>query len=382
MKKGVRSIGIIVMTCVALIGASAFTSMNQAIQNPILRITQVDTSKFPEVTVYISSTDAAGNPVGLDPADLVVSENGVAMKPTRVSASGEFQSLTTMLVMDVSGSMGTNGKIEQAKLAAQEYIARMRPNDQVGLISYNTQVKVVQPITSDKTKLMDAVNSLEPGGDTSMYDALIQAEFALESMSGRKAIILLTDGLDNHSLRSASDVISAIGPSGLSISTIGLGNASQNRGNMTALDETTLRNLAENAGGSYSYVEDPQGLKLLFGQIEKALQGEFAITYQSPSALRDGVNRSLAVSLNTNASGGTPQNITARYNPGGLIPEVSNPFSWGLFAGLLALLLLLLALPKLVPAIIHIIKDRNAIKRSAIKKPFASPSPSKKIKLK
>jgi hypothetical protein len=168
----------------------------------------------------------------------------------------------------------------------------------------------------------------------------------------------------------------------LSISTIGLGNASQDRSNMTALDEKTLTSLAENAGGSYSYVDDPQNLQALFTQLEKTLQSEFAITYISPSKLRDGLNRILTVTLTPLGTGGTGEKTAAQYNPGGLIPEVSNPYSWGLFAGLLALLLLLLVLPKVVPAIAHHIKDRAAIKQSAVKKPQASKSKTTRVTLK
>lgn len=357
--------------------SAAFTQADQSNGNPIIRITQLDMSNFPTVTVYISVTDEEGNPVGIDPTRLTVHENDVPITPQQITGSGELQSLTTMLVMDISGSMGMAGKLEAAKASALKYIDQMRPHDQTGLISYNTQVKIVQPITDDRVKLVDAVNILEPGGDTSMYDALMQAEFALEAISGRKAIILLTDGLDNHSRYTATDVLDSIGPSGLSISTIGLGNAAQNRGSMTALDEKTLEFLAENAGGSYSYVDDPQTLQILFTHLEKALQSEFVITYTSPSKLRDGLDRMLSITLAPAGAVGSTEKITTEYNPGGLIPEVANPQSWGLFIGLLALLLILLAIPRLVPMLVLRSKKHSLLKKVVKKKP----APAKKIKL-
>lgn len=357
--------------------SAAFTQADQSNGNPIIRITQLDMSNFPTVTVYISVTDEEGNPVGIDPTRLTVHENDVPITPQQITGSGELQSLTTMLVMDISGSMGMAGKLEAAKASALKYIDQMRPHDQTGLISYNTQVKIVQPITDDRVKLVDAVNILEPGGDTSMYDALMQAEFALETISGRKAIILLTDGLDNHSRYTATDVLDSIGPSGLSISTIGLGNAAQNRGSMTALDEKTLEFLAENAGGSYSYVDDPQTLQILFTHLEKSLQSEFAITYTSPSKLRDGLDRMLSITLAPAGAVGSTEKITTEYNPGGLIPEVANPQSWGLFIGLLALLLILLAIPRLVPMLVLQSKKHSLLKKVVKKKPARA----KKIKL-
>jgi len=345
---------------------SAFSVVDQENDAPVIRITQVDTSRFPQVTVYVTVTDAAGNPLAVNPAQLTVSENNKPVASESVSGAGKLQSLTTMLVMDVSGSMGKEGKLDAAKVAALDFIQKMRPGDQAGLISYNTQVRIIQPVTDDTEKLRDAVSSLEPGGDTSMYDALIEAEFLLEPLPGRKAIILLTDGLDNHSRYSASDVIDSIGPSGLSISTIGLGNASQDRSNQTALDEQALEYLAQNAGGGYSYVDDPQGLQALYLQIARTCQSEFAITFISKSKLRDGLNRTLAISFTPTGGVRSAAPITANYNPGGLIPEVANPGVWGLFIGLLALLLVLLAAPRLIPVIVHRIKDRAAIRRSAV----------------
>jgi hypothetical protein len=74
---------------------------------PHIQITQVDNSRFPQVTVYVSVTDAAGEPVYVDPATIQISENGKPMQATNVGGGGQggVGPLTTMLVMDVSGSM-------------------------------------------------------------------------------------------------------------------------------------------------------------------------------------------------------------------------------------------------------------------------------------
>ena len=99
----------------------------------------------------------------------------------------------------------------------------MRAGDQAGLITYDTQVYTVQPITADTAALTNAIDGLKTGSDTAMYNALIEAEKALEGASGRKAIIVLTDGLDNKSQSTPEDVINGIGQSGLTISAIGFG---------------------------------------------------------------------------------------------------------------------------------------------------------------
>jgi VWFA-related protein len=245
-----------------------------------------------------------------------------------------------MLVVDISGSMDKNGKLNAAKDAAKVYVSQMRPGDQAGLMTYDTQTYYVQPITTDTAALSTAIDDLVTGGDTAMYNALVEAEKNLETITGRKSIIVLTDGLDNKSQSTADDVAAAIGTGGLSISTIGFGDATT-RGQV-GLDEAGLKSLAEKTGGLYAFAGDAETLSVIYQQYGQTLQSEYAFTYVSPFALRDGVNRGLTVSLNGNAV-----TTSSKYNPGGLLPEVATQ-SWSLFVTVLTGLLVLLALPFLV----------------------------------
>ena len=342
-----RNIARFILSLGLLLGvtvAAAPAAFAQSADQPQIKITQVDNSKFPQVTVYVSVTNAAGEPVGVDPSAIQLSENGQAMQPTNVKGGSEGSAapLTTMLVMDVSGSMDKNGKIDGAKAAAKAYVDQMRPGDQAGLMIYNTQVNYVQQLTQDHAVLTQAIDSIKTGGDTAMYDALIAAEDALKDVSGRKAIIAVTDGLDNSSKSGVNDVVSAVQQNSLSISTIGLGDATSKA--QVGLDEAALKSLAEQAGGAYSFAGDPNGLAALFQAYGRKLQSEYAITYVSPAKLRDGVNRNLTVAL----TGGTAGQ--AQYNPGGVLPEVPAQ-SWLLFVGILVLLLVLLAVPILFRAV-------------------------------
>ncbi len=323
---------------------------------PQLRITQVDNSRFPQVTVYVSATNAAGEPVGIDPSTIQIHETGQLMQPVEVKGGGsvareEIVPVTTMLAMDISGSMGRNDKLAGAKEAAKSYVNQMRPGDQAGLIAYDTQVYIVQPITTDTAALISAIDGLKTGSDTAMYDALIEAEKALEGVPGRKAIIVLTDGMDNRSKSTATDVIAAISQSGLTISAIGFGDVSAT--GQAGLDEAALKFLAESAGGVYGFATNADVLKGIYEQQSRVLQSEYQITYVSPLTLRDGVNRSLTVSL-----AGIPAVAEGKYNPGGVLPEVSGS-SWTLFAVILLGLLALLFAPMLIGGITRAFSGTN-----------------------
>jgi VWFA-related protein len=223
----------------------------------------------------------------------------------------------------------------------------MRPNDQAGLMTFNTSIKQVQNVTTDSSQLLSAIKKLKAKDDTAMYDALMQAIDDLQPYAGRKAIIVLTDGMDNRSQSDAAQIIAKIGPAGLSISTIGLGDPAHASGVLSGLDEAALSALAQTAGGVYGYANDSASLTKLYERYGRALQSEYSITYSSPSTLRDGVNRALSVSLKVGKAGSaTAEGST--YNPGGLVPEVAQPASWGVFFGLLGVLLVLLLLPTIV----------------------------------
>jgi Ca-activated chloride channel family protein len=335
---------IIITLLLVSISAWPFATVSAQGEAPQIRISQVDNSKFPNVTVYVSVTNAAGEPVGIDPATIEIHENGQLMQPVDIQgggeAGGEAIPVTTMLVMDISGSMDKNDKLAAAKEAAKSYVDQMLPGDQAGLIAYDTQVYTVQPLTTDVAALTGAIDGLKTGSDTAMYNALVEAEKALENVPGRKAIIVLTDGLDNRSQSTADDVVAGIGQSGLTISAIGFGDVGTV--GQAGLNESALKSLAEQAGGVYGFATDSEALKGLYQQQSRVLQSEHKITYVSPSTLRDGMNRSLTVSLT-----GAAASVEGKYNPGGVLPEVSSR-SWSLFVVILLGLLALLFVPMLV----------------------------------
>lgn len=315
-----------------------------------LQITQVDTSQFPLVNVYISAKDAHGNPVPVPVNDIELLEDGVPIDKKSIQGMDNVESFTSLLLIDNSGSMNFSNKLDTARSAASSYIEQMRSSDAAGIITFNTGVQTIQEVTPDKEALLAGIAGIQAQGDTAMWDALLKAVDTLNPLTGRKAIILLTDGMDNQSLSGSDEILQTIGESGLSISTIGFGTqpeANENPDEYEGIDETTLKNLAQNAGGIYGYVQDPQELVGLYTNIRQSLQSEVVVSYITPQSLRDGVLRSLSVHLRgawqNNVSG-----TVSSYNPGGLIPEVPETGNWLLFGILLGILVLALLIPLLV----------------------------------
>ena len=346
-------LGLLVIISILL---SSFQSVNQD-PHPNddfnIHITQIDTSQFPKVSVFASATDALGEPIAVNPAGIQLKENDQPIILDQVIGLGETSPLTTMLVIDNSGSMNSGGKLAAAKSAAQSYIQQMRPGDQAGLLTFNTSIVLVHAPSSDHQSLIASIQTLTAKNDTIMYDAIARAVELLEPIVGRKAIIVLTDGLDNRSTTSIAEVVAKIGPVGLSISTIGLGDPAHGKGAQTALDEAALSSIANKTGGVYGYASNNEDLHNLYERYGRALKAEYQLTYTSPSSVRDGVNRALSISIDSKVS----KMGSINYNPGGLVPEIGEPAPWWLFTLLMASLLFLLILPIIMPSMVSWIRQ-------------------------
>ena len=356
---------LILLSLFTLTGFSSKTQTEEA----AIRITQIDTSNFPQVTVYVAITDVNGEPVGLDPARIRLMENEVEIPVNQIEGAGEIDPLTTLLVMDISESMLYVGKLEAAKSAAVVFVNQLRPSDRIGLLTFNNLINYVQPITEDRKLILSAIDDLQAEEETAMYDALSEAISILSEVGGRKAIVALTDGLDNLSQATPDSVLEGIGPAGLSISTIGLGDPDQVFGDITRLDEEALTYLAENAGGTYGFANDQESLTELYQNYAIAFKSEYQLTYTSPSTLRDGVNRALSVSLadSSNLITGTDQE-SITYNPGGLVPEVSEPVPMITFGLIMVGLVALLFVPSLINLVFRPIQNNLPQGGSAGKK--------------
>ena len=327
----------------------------------ILQVTQIDTTEFPLVDVYISVQDANGEPKVVNTGKIQLLENGEPVANQRIKGSGEVGPLTTLLLIDNSGSMNYAEKLESAKEVAKEYLNQMRAEDQAGIITFNTEVKTVQEVTANKNALEKAIDGISANSDTAMFDALVTAVETLNPLSGRKAIIVLTDGMDNQSTADADDALSSIGFSGLSISTVGFGQipeSGEDADVYKGIDESTLRYIAENAGGRYGYVENKEELSLLYDQMRRSLQSEVVISYETQLTLRDGVLRALTASLSDRYQGVGGESQTS-YNPGGLVPEVALPASWTTFG----IILVILAVMLFVPVVILAIRNKKPKKK-------------------
>ena len=162
-----------------------------------------------------------------------------------------------IFVIDTSGSM-KQGKLEAVKSAVKKIIVNLQPERKIGIISFSQKVTNVLSPTLDHKLAIKRVDSLFPGGDTSLYDALEQA-LQLQMMEHPSQIVLLSDGADTTSTLRLEQIIKDASQVGIPIAAIGV--------QVSAQERSTLENIATTSGGNYYGVNDISTLIATYSEI-------------------------------------------------------------------------------------------------------------------
>jgi Ca-activated chloride channel homolog len=173
------------------------------------------------------------------------------------------------LVVDTSGSMSEENKLDQAKQGLRVFLSQLSPNDRVGLTTFNDKVFRLSPISrfgSARATLLNQVNGLFPDGQTAVYDAAqagVREVQNLKDPSRINAVVVLTDGEDNQSKTSVNDLVSALQRQATSegmairVYTIAYGSAA---------NQDALTQIASASGGK-EYAGDPKQIESVYRSI-------------------------------------------------------------------------------------------------------------------
>lgn len=332
------------------------------------RVTQVDSSHYPDVTLYVSVTDAAGRPAGgLAASDFSISEDGQRVDLSSFVGGGASP-VATALLIDRSASMEDRDKIGDAQDAARAFVGQMRPGDRTALIAFSSRPQTIQEFTADQSDLVEAIGRVRPDGGTAIYDSVIAGVDALKGSAGRRALLLLTDGQDCRDSNSCPDqygsrssldqAIDYANRQGQPLYVVGLGDRGSD--DRDGVDEAVLQRLAQATGGEYFYAPTGDQLAGLYRKLSADLQQEYALTYRSPRPFYDGTRRDIRVSVS-----GAPA-ASGRYVEHHLIDVRSDPL-----VGLLLLIPILGAL--LLPSLRHKRLPVDPAPSAAQESPAASP---------
>jgi len=260
------------------------------------------------VELYATVLDRQGRPLteGLDPAAFVVTENGVRQQIRQVERVGDTP-VRVVTLIDSSASMAPQmGRTRQAAMGFLHSL--LRPHDQAALITFNRAPQVTVPLTSDLGQLDEGLQGILAESDTSLYDSLVYSLLYLTGLSGQRAVLLLSDGLDRTSRLGFDQALEAARWTGIAVYAIGLGLEDGPKGEAAQ----RLTRLAAVSGGRSYFAKDVSELSGVYGQIEKELRAQYRIAYQSSHTATDGAFRTVQVQM---ATGGMEARTISGYYP-------------------------------------------------------------------
>jgi Ca-activated chloride channel homolog len=219
------------------------------------------------VEVYATVTDTHGGPVpGLGQRDFQVFEDGAPQRITTF-ASGDVP-LALALAIDRSWSMA-GARLSLAQTAARTFLERLRPDDRAMVVAVASDIEVVAPLSADRAQALQALARLQPWSTTGLHDAIIACIDMIQPAGGRRALVLLSDGVDRFSRATAADALERARISDVLIYPIALG------GPRPAL----FPELAALTGGQSFVLRDPRQIDKTLATIGEELRHQYLLGY-------------------------------------------------------------------------------------------------------
>jgi Ca-activated chloride channel family protein len=258
------------------------------------------------VNIAVTVQDRAGRYVtDLAPGDFSVFENGAKKEITYFQHSFEAPISLTVL-LDVSGSMALQDRLREGREAFRLFAGRLlRSRDELSLLLFaDGDVEVAVPFTNDRTPFFEALTGAEAYGQTALNDAIaVSPEFADKGRNNKRALLLLTDGVENGSLVSADRALEIARRVDIPIYILGykipaseqiLKKYKRSKDLTQAGIIGTLSRFSEATGGRAFFPTTPGELTIALGSIHRELGHQYILGYTS-NQTPPGEDRSISV---------------------------------------------------------------------------------------
>jgi Ca-activated chloride channel homolog len=248
------------------------------------------------VVLNVTVTDKAGQYVkGLKASDFKVYEDGVEVKPEMIANFSLQESpYAAVVLLDSSGSM--EARFSLARSAAIRFLDGLRPEDVAAVYRFDSKVERVQEFSGGRD-LAPMAYAIHAKGMTTLNDAVIEAAKTLaERPEARKAIVVLSDGVDTYSKASSEKAVESALAIGASIFAVDM-SSMEIPGTTRRQTEGALKGFAEKTGGRFVATPGGPALRDAFTEIANELGHQYTIGYRPVNRTRDGKWRTLEVKV-------------------------------------------------------------------------------------
>jgi VWFA-related protein len=261
-------------------------------RRPNLRI---DTTLVP-VPVVVTQTGNGRLLTGLEKKNFKLYEDKVEQEILNFST--EDAPLSIGVVFDASGSMG--GKLQRSREAVAQFMKTANPEDEFFLVQFNDRPELTLPFTSDSAQIQNRLTFLQSKGSTALLDGVYLAMNEMKkARNGRKAILIISDGGDNNSRYTESELKNFVREADVQIYAIGIYEPAGGRGRTP--EELSgpglLSDITESTGGRHFSVDNLADLPEVAAKIGLELRNQYVLAYTPKNLARDGKYRKLEVKL-------------------------------------------------------------------------------------
>lgn len=237
------------------------------------------------VEVYASVTDDRGEPIqGLRRDQFTVTEDGRTQQ-VETFVEADFP-LSVAVAVDRSWSMAGE-RLQRARRGARTLLSELRPTDQAMVIAVSGEVEAVAPLSTDRTAQLDALDGLDPWSTTALHDAVLLAIDQVQAGTGRRALVLVSDGVDRYSTAGPGDVLARAREADVMIYPVVLGRTRP----------PLMAELAVLTGGRSFLARDQRELDEAMRAIARELRYQYLLGYSPQRPLGTGEWRSIRVSV-------------------------------------------------------------------------------------
>jgi len=248
------------------------------------------------IVLNITVTDKSGQYVpGLKVSDFTILEDGKEISAELISSFSVHESpFASVVLLDTSGSMET--RLSLARSAAIRFLDRLRIEDVAAVFKFDSKVEQVQEFSGGRD-LAPMAFGMRAKGMTRLNDAIVDAARVLaDRQEKRKAIVVLSDGLDTMSKASSDKALESALAVGASIYTVDM-SATEGRSFRDQQSAATLRSFAERSGGRFVATPGGPALRDAFASIADELGHQYTVAYRPLNRVRDGKWRKLDVKV-------------------------------------------------------------------------------------
>jgi Ca-activated chloride channel family protein len=265
-----------------------------AVASPVAGQVPTFSARSDLVVFSATAVDRKGRPVtNLRRDEFRVYEDGQPQKVAHF-AQGRGLPARVLLLVDASGSMGSEVKVASARRAAGQILDVLGPEDHVALAGFDSRYWGVVAFTRDKEAVRRSLASVTPFGSTALHDALDKAAHDIASHGeGRRAVVVLTDGVDTSSQRTADEVIARSRALDVPIYAVSVVSplddpaadefAGDKGQRISALAAETLARYAALSGGVAFRVSDFEGLRRAADRIASELKHQYRLGWDPPA---------------------------------------------------------------------------------------------------